>query len=723
MSTRHKVGAAARSAPPRLTILLAAAALSWMAWADQEQRRVAERSDAQLAEAAEYLLAHPYLEAHSAVVAMLGEEALETRREVHQGEVRRSGGFGVSESRRSEEQARLDALLADYEREQAQIPVVRFGLRAGQSGWHTWLSHVVAHAGWLTLATNLLLLLVLGGFAERTWQSRGYALLILGSAASTAGFVALGHPELERPLVGLGGVLAGTVGAAATGVARGRREPGWVVGLALGTGWLALPLASGIEWSFGPGPGAEEGFGTLLSPWVHAAGLGFGCLFGLLASPGRRPGDAARAAESPRSLFEQAQQALHVGEREKAFALLAQLLREHPADRAAGLSMWQVARAIGRPLDAVPALLRVIREELRRGQHDEAVAHWLELGSAEVPVRAEPALLFAIATQLEEREQCDAAIAALELALADREGGARTAAAVARAARALDAELSQRAAWRALAEPALPSQERISLEHLLAELRAAGSLAATGGADARAPLEPARPSAPAAPRPPSSGGDEVEQWEDPQLLTDDAPRHALELHGAVDLASIQIDVDLDCAPPVEATAASPPPRAAEVLVPMAEPPLGALPGVDAGGERGIELLQAVPIELGEAALRLEIVGVGKKKLRYEQIQAIAVGAIRGRGSRAHVAVDLVLNWRERRDQPLKVVRLRSDRFDPARFAPPGGTAPEALRGLIDRLLERSGAHPMPDPRSARGLPYATFEDLESFQREVLGAEG
>ena len=54
----------------------------------------------------------------------------------------------------------------------------------------------------------------------------GFAALIVGSTISSAGFAALAYADLERPIVGLGGILAGIVGATATSALRGRREPG-----------------------------------------------------------------------------------------------------------------------------------------------------------------------------------------------------------------------------------------------------------------------------------------------------------------------------------------------------------------------------------------------------------------------------------------------------------------------------------------------------------------
>lgn len=68
--------------------------------------------------------------------------------------------------------------------------------------------------------------------------------------------------------------------------------------------------------------------------------------------------------------------------------------------------------------------------------------------------------------------------------------------------------------------------------------------------------------------------------------------------------------------------------------------------------------------------------------------------------------------------PLRLVRLRSDRFDPRRLAA-GATPIEAFRTFLNLLATRANAALLPDPESFRGGAFAKFADLESWQREVL----
>jgi len=47
---------------------------------------------------------------------------------------------------------------------------------------------------------------------------------------------------------------------------------------------------------------------------------------------------------------------------------------------------------------------------------------------------------------------------------------------------------------------------------------------------------------------------------------------------------------------------------------------------------------------------------------------------------------------------------------------------DAMRKVIDLLLERSGAPPLPDLAAARGYPFVSFADIESYQHSILSVE-
>jgi hypothetical protein len=44
----------------------------------------------------------------------------------------------------------------------------------------------------------------------------------------------------------------------------------------------------------------------------------------------------------------------------------------------------------------------------------------------------------------------------------------------------------------------------------------------------------------------------------------------------------------------------------------------------------------------------------------------------------------------------------------------------SFRDLVDRILEASGAVPLPDPDAVRGHPFRSYPSVEAYQSEVLG---
>ena len=112
---------------------------------------------------------------------------------------------------------------------------------------------------------------------------------------------------------------------------------------------------------------------------------------------------------------------------------------------------------------------------------------------------------------------------------------------------------------------------------------------------------------------------------------------------------------------------------------------------------------------------------GKASLGLDRVDAIAVAGVRGLKAKPIVLIDLITNWTSDSSQPLKIVRLRSDRFDPRNLVDATGTGLAALKAWIALLLEESGAMPLPDAASAAGQPFQMQPDLETYEREILGA--
>ncbi|MDX1650003.1 MAG: hypothetical protein R3263_09140, partial [Myxococcota bacterium] len=166
---------------------------------------------------------------------------------------------------------------------------------------------------------------------------------------------------------------------------------------------------------------------------------------------------------------------------------------------------------------------------------------------------------------------------------------------------------------------------------------------------------------------------------------------------------------------------------ADALGLPADPAPEAAPAEDAKPDAGLppaaalRVLEARPLAVDASGLRLELEGRGTVRLRFGRIDAVAVGGVRGlgRAGRAVLLVDLVVEAADA-DGTRRVVRLRSDRFDPRALLGEARTPPrEALGRLVTLLVARSRAPRLPaDGTEGR---VRIFPSCQAWEREVLGA--
>lgn len=670
-----------------------------LAYARTLEGDVRAASDVALDAAVEYLQAHPYLVPAAVLEERMGGAAIRSARELFERDRDRRGALPVLRGVKRRQQEQLDQLVDNGLAPLTELPKYRAGLQASERSPSSFLLHPFIHAGWLHLIGNGLCLLVLGFFVERAWGKGVFAMfLVLTVVASASAFIA-GNPGLEDPFIGTSGVLAGVLAAFTVRFARAWRDPTTGLLILLTAAWLVGPVAYGVEWSVASELGNSS---TGASYWAIGGGAAFGFLAAMLIVLGKieetlvHPQQAAARTKRVAPELERALQEHASGRVEEAFQLLQAVLQKQPDDRNALLAMWDIATDLGRPEDATRALLQVIREEVRTGASVPAVGHWLDLSSRGLDAEAEPTLLIRMALLLRDADHPGAALDALKKALdaADGTDESVVAARVARASRDIDPEVAEDAAWRALGSMTLDIEERRSLEALLSQLDPKAGAAAERFERSGRPtgIRPAIPDPEATPEP---RAEEPSHWEDPELRDEGEAR--------------------------EEPTAQPEPRLPSGYAPTRPVPID----LDVVS-RTLQLVPAVPTELATEGLVIEAEGAGaKKRVPYDRVGAICVVAIEGISNRPVIVVDLVMNWKSARSsEPLKVIRLRADKFDPRRLIDQRGSPSplDAMRLFIEQLLEKTDATPLPDLQAARGLPFASFSDLESYHRHVLSVE-
>ena len=158
------------------------------------------------------------------------------------------------------------------------------------------------------------------------------------------------------------------------------------------------------------------------------------------------------------------------------------------------------------------------------------------------------------------------------------------------------------------------------------------------------------------------------------------------------------------------------PRDPEPQAAISEPPASAEPATQFPGVR---IAHAVPQSLGEEELVVYVSGKGPSRLAYGRITAVSLAAVRGLGPKPVVLVDLLLSGPQPGPEPLVLVRLRSDQFDPRKLIASSAGPLEALLALVEALLKRTRGAALPDDAAGRGRPLRMFDSLDAYSSEVL----
>jgi membrane associated rhomboid family serine protease len=594
----------------------------------------------------------------------------------------------------SAEQSQLDALVSRAFDRLDGHPYRALGLVPGHRPVLAFATHPFVHGGWIHALLSCLLLLAAGPLLEAVWGRRLFGAACVVACLLGALAFRLVHADLDRALLG-GGALVSALAAAvvvrfwnedvdlagwlAPLAARELRVPSWSLAPAAGVYQLALLWAAHGDL---PG-GLGNAHGLTASVVAAAAGAGIATAYrrwGLEARLGVRPATLARRAAGGRFDLERVKRVHGRGDVETAFTLLQAETQRSARNRDVVLAFWEIAVEIERADAAAPAMLRLIREELRRGALDAAVSHWRRLGERAPAALLDPPSLMKLFPLIRSKLGDDSAVLALHQAADPSNRGftAEIGAQIARAAVELEPAVAVKAATRVLAAPNVADPLASELRALVARLRPASD-------DDGLPPPPPVPSV---------------RFED----TDEHDRSAF---GAVD------DLSAEAAP------APRPAPSAPGTAPAPAEPAAAPVTAEAARFPGARIAHAVPLALGEDELSIYVSGRGESRLAYGRINAVSLAAVRGLGAKPVVLVDLLLAGPEPGADPLPLVRLRSDQYDPRKLVTSAAGPLEALLALVEELLKRTRAAALPDAEAGRGRPLRMFDSLEAYSTQVL----
>jgi membrane associated rhomboid family serine protease len=594
------------------------------------------------------------------------------------------------------------------------------------------LGYSFLHANWGHLLANALPLFLLGPLLEDRWGRAFSAGFVVLSAVIAGGGYVLLTTGVDLPLVGANGVASALMGAAlvrfwSTPV---RFAQGlWALRLlrvdAWAPIWVMLPIWVFTRLLLAALATDSEVVGGA-ARWCDTAGFAFGFVVAAAMRWGDIEGRLVNRAEvtvqrsASGTLHDRVRELRRSGETETAYELLADSVRRQTADSEVLETFWDVARDLSRTDDAASLVLGLAGARIARGGEAEAVAIWKDVDERAPNALAPLRLILRVVPVLRASNEGKLAVATLRRAFDPRLGELRTAPALQLLdlAQEFDPPAALLAARRVLGSRDLPLEKRERIEALASELETicAELPPFDPEADSRRREDPAASRAIAIEPDPLY---DVSRISEPQPERASTAVRELDMTGSL----VESDSSADLVPEN-----LPPDRWAEgTTAPSArDSSPDAVATACATAEArffGAKVVEVTPERLAENGIFLRRSSGKSGRVPYAKIQALAVAAVTGLADKPVLVIDFLLNWNDVAAEQLQVLRIRSDRCDLRSLMPQASNTLEAVRALLEQLLARTGAAPLPGRDSVRGRPFSTHAGLADYERVVLGVDG
>jgi membrane associated rhomboid family serine protease len=352
-------------------------------------RRANRESIELFAEIGEIYLVQPSLEIDPEIEDMLldGLGVDENQREVFK-QTLSEQSMASGRSDRSDSQARLDQLVRRFWDVYRGSPLYRFGVVPAHMSLVSLVTHQFLHGGWGHLFGNLLFLYLAAPYIEDRWGMPLFGAFYLISGVVAALFWAFRYPELNAPLVGASGAIAGVMGAFLICFGTSKIKFFYWFGIIWGTfdapAWLMLPLWLAIEVVSGRTMDvlAQGEGGGCVAHWAHVWGFIFGmaaaAVIGYFGIDRKLASAATLEAREDHDAghVDRAYEVYREGRTDEAVEKLRSALQKDDADVDAALALWNICRKEGRVAEATPVMLGVVQQAARTGDDDGLVSHW-----------------------------------------------------------------------------------------------------------------------------------------------------------------------------------------------------------------------------------------------------------------------------------------------------------------------------------------------------------
>ncbi len=448
-----------------------------------EQSRMEDAFE-DLGEAFEYFGEHPYLEMDQRLRNVLVQEYGHEQTTALIEMTRQAGPKPPNnQDLLRREQETLDRLVDAFSLSVDSSPLRLLGVVPADLRVPTFITYQFAHLGWGHLLGNLFILFLAGPFIEDVWGRPLYAAFYLTAGIVAALMFVARYPNLDAPLVGASGAIAGVMGAFLVRYWNTKiKFFYWVFFFMVGTfeapAWLMLPLWFLKELVFAQAmdvvtPG-EGGGGVAF--WAHVWGFVFGVVVACAIAYFRiEERFIHRSIESKVTLVENtsvedAAALAEAGDRDGAKVALKRELATHPENVDAAIALWNLCFQDGDVATSLPHILSAIGRAVRSGEDQFVTTHWLEVLDSGCAADVDPGLGARIAEMLRKESRIDEAAATLDLAAkgVDESTPAGVVLRLARLAVDLGSEQAPVLASTALSHPDLPPEAREEFEPVAA---------------------------------------------------------------------------------------------------------------------------------------------------------------------------------------------------------------------------------------------------------------
>lgn len=379
-----------------------------------------------LQQALGYFTQHPYLEMEPRFRSIFVNELGEDQAAMFAEHMRLAGPAPpADQAQLQSEQNRFDAFVESYFTGIDRSLLSRLGLVPARFDTSHLVTYQFLHVGWLHLVFNLLMLFVVGPFVEDVWGRPVFAAFYLAAGAAAGVMFAVRFPDLQMPLVGASGAIAGVMGAFLVRYYKSKiRFLIWLgipVGPFSAPAWMIFPIWFAMQVFSAQSLERQLPEGGGVAFWAHVWGFAFGVVFAAVMAHLRvEQRYLDKAIESKVTMLDntavdQAVGRARAGDLEGGVKALEAELAGHPDNVDAVVALWNLCSGSGDAARAGPAMAKVIENAVRSGDNDLILAHWDDILIHHPEIAIEPLLAIRLAEILDGEQRVVSAVETLEL--------------------------------------------------------------------------------------------------------------------------------------------------------------------------------------------------------------------------------------------------------------------------------------------------------------------